>query len=181
MYRINSRKMDLWAISPTTENSGRGCARARKQMCFRNAYRISRTEYRYHIVGNHNVIRPRTFPAIDASLAACLPAPVSSVRVSLRSRSPALHAVGNSIFPIFPRKKGPMLQSRNMIAPLFIKQNEETAGEIKLSFSLFHDKRKDYAAFYFSISHLCLFSFFSCEQSLLSRGTEMFYDVELKL
>jgi len=68
-----------------------------------------------------------------------------------------------------------------MIAPLFIKQNEETAGEIKLSFSSFHDKRKDYAAFYFSISRLCLFSFFSCEQSLLSRGTEMFYDVELKL
>jgi len=72
-----------------------------------------------------------------------------------------------------------------VIAPLYIKQNEETAGETKRSFSSFHNKRKDYAAFYFSTLILRLFSFFSFrfprEQSLLSRGTEMFYDVELKL
>jgi len=123
--------------------------------------------------GNHEVIRPRTFPAIDASLAAChfvfprLFLPCVYRHVLDLSRL-ALHAGENSIFPIFSMKKGSTLQSRNMIAPLYIKQNEETAEKPNALFRCSVIKERNYAArfisarssFVYFLSFLFFFCFF---------------------
>lgn len=124
----------------------------------RKAYRD-----RYCAAGNHSVIRPRAFPAIDASLAAChfvFPYlfPSYVYRHALDLLRYTLAKIQFSRF--FYEKKADALLFRNMIAPLYIKQNEGTAEETERSFSSFHDKRKDCTAFYFSMSPF-LFSFFS--------------------
>lgn len=128
-------------------------------MCFGNAYGISRSILRRRKSRCNTSTNVSGDQCTSGRLSLCLSASVSLVHVS--PQSPALHAGENSIFPIFPWKNNvDALLSRNMIAPLYIKQNEETARETERSFSLFHDKRKDCTAFYFSMP-LLLFSFFS--------------------
>lgn len=88
-------------------------------------------------------------------------------------------------FPRFFReKKARCFNPRNTIAPLHVKQNEETAGETERPFSSSRDKRKGRVAFYFSALLRRLFSLFpfllSRTKFAISRRTETFYAVELK-
>lgn len=89
-------------------DKGGADTRARTQMCFGNAHRISRSiPHRRKSQCNMSTSisgRPtRLRPLVTLSSRTCFP-PVRAC-VSPRSRSPALHAGVNSIFPIFPREK----------------------------------------------------------------------------
>lgn len=99
----------------------------------------TRTKYRYRAVaGNHSVIRPRAFPAIDTFW--------PLVTLSSRACFPCIYIVTLPIpryslakiqSPDFSVGKGPTLWLRNMIAPLCTKQNEEISRGNECSFSSF--------------------------------------------
>lgn len=94
-----------------------------------------------------------------------------------RSRSPALHAGENSIFPwFFHEKRLSTLQSRNMIAPLYIKQNEETAEKPNALFRCSVIKERNYAARFISARPVVYFLpfLFSRTKFAISRHGNVF-------
>lgn len=152
---------------------------------------VSRTRTEYHdryraAAGNHGVIRPRAFPAIDASW--------PLVTLSSRACFPCTYIVTLPIpryslakiqSPDFSVEKGPTLWLRNMIAPTHsCVQNKmkKYRGETNALFHRSEIKKKLYLVLFQHAPSLCIFFFlFLREQSLLFRSFEIFYNVKFKL